>query len=586
LRDRDGVNYGVTVTFSGAEATTSNATVQDVINAINAQIGAKFSASLVSGQIQVEELNKSQRSLRALASFIETNTNTGAASVSNISFSQTTRTIRQDTVGVITSGTLLTDASVGIGTGFDTGESFDIELRANDGTIQTVQYTIGSPADTYQDLANFITSNTDFTASIVAGELRISEDTLTEGSSLRLRYLNYAGLGTLNNPGSVAFGDTIATANGTFGGSYTTATLLNSLPNFTNVQQGDELLIRLTDNSGVTQNVNFTFAGAASGASTSTVADLINAINAQTTLNAFFDSDINEIVIEDPSNLGSTIALSISNADFTELARPLNGGINLSFSYSGEEMISNVLQTGGVNVTAATRLTDIDGWGTMEGNDRIRINLRTRAGATANFDFIFNDVASGVTSNRTVGDLVTYISGRTIGAVNFNASLSGGQILIEEENSPQISLNGSSVFTENNIDESPKQFTNSQFQINQFLRLASDTGLVIGLGLIDFDSGTPLTQRTASQLLQNVDDSINRVNDQLNEIGILQSRLSNRETSLRQSIISNESARSRLRDTDFAKSYSSFLRAQILQRYQTVSLTQANLSPVSVLGLL
>ncbi len=72
----------------------------------------------------------------------------------------------------------------------------------------------------------------------------------------------------------------------------------------------------------------------------------------------------------------------------------------------------------------------------------------------------------------------------------------------------------------------------------------------------------------------------------LNEIGILQSRLSNRETSLRQSIISNQSARSRLRDTDFAKSYSDYLRAQILQRYQIASLAQANLAPVSVLGLL
>ncbi|TNE70918.1 hypothetical protein EP331_10705 [bacterium] len=586
LRDRDNVAYAVTVTFSGASATTSNATVNDVINAINTQVGAKFSASLVSNQIQIDELNLSQRSFRALSSFIENSTNTGAASVSNISFAQTTQSIRQNTGAAIAGGTQLSDAVAGIGTGFLAGDSFDIQLRANDGTIETITYTFATPNDTYANLANYITSNSSFTATISGGQLRISEDTLSEGTLLNMNYQNYIGGGTFSNPGSTTYGDTIITSNGTFGGAFNTGTLLNSLPNFTNVQSGDTLTIRLTDNLGGAQNVNFVFAGASSGASTSTVNDLINAINSQTTLTASFNATLNELVVVDPSNLGNSIAMSISNADFTELPRPNNGGINLTFSYSGEAMVSNTLQSGAVNVNSGTRLTDIDGWGTLEGNDVIRINLRTRAGASANFNFTLNDVAAGNTSNLTVGNLVTFLDGRNIGAVNFSASLSGGQISIQEENSPQISMSASTSFTENNIDSLPKTFSNASFQISQFLRLASDTGLVIGLGLVDFGSGTPLTQSTASQLLQNVDDSINRVNNQLNSFGIIQNRLSNRENSLRSSIISNQSARSRMLDTDFAKTYSNMLKNRIIQQYQTASLTQANLAPGFILGLL
>lgn len=587
ITGRDGVSYAVNHTFSGAQAVTTTGTLGDLRDSINAQQGGKFLASIVAGQLQVIELNKPQNSLNATSSFIEASTDTGAASVSNLGFAQTLRTAKQNTVGVINGGTILQDGAVGIGFGFNPGDTFDIVLSDNTGAVQTITYTFASPIDDYNSLANYITANSNFTASILGGELLITEDNLNEGNSLSFNYQNYVGTGILNNPGSVSSGDTIVTAKGVFGGAYTGATVLNSLAQFTNVQNGDTLTLRLTDNSGATQNVNFTFSGPPSGASTSTINDLIGQINIQTTLNATFNAGLGEILIEDPINSGNGISFSISNADFTELPRPNNGTPTLTFAYSGEEMESNTLTRLAVNANSATRLTEIDGWGTLQGNDVIRVNLRTRAGASADFDFTLNDVATGVTSNKTVGDLVSFLDGASIGAVNFNASLSAGKIVIKEQNAPLIGgFAGSGSFTEFNIDATPKLFTPAAFDINTFLGLASDTGLVIGLGLLDFDSGTKLTQSTAQRLIRNVDQSITRVANQLNELGVIQTSLSNRELFLGAQIIANESAKSRVRDADYAKVYSDMLKAQIIQRYQTASLTQSNLAPASILLLL
>jgi flagellin len=138
---------------------------------------------------------------------------------------------------------------------------------------------------------------------------------------------------------------------------------------------------------------------------------------------------------------------------------------------------------------------------------------------------------------------------------------------------------------ENNIDITPKQFTNLTFQISDFLEVSDDTGLVVGLGLVDFSSGSTLTQSIANALIQNVEDSITRVSNVLNDIGIFQTRLSNRELFVNQSIIGNSSTLSRITDTDFARESSIYLAGRIRQQVQLASLTQANFAPTSLLSL-
>ena len=589
LVDRSGTTTTVNYTFAGASAVATTSTLGNIVTAINAQAGAKFSASIVSGQIEIEELNKGQNSLSSSASFIENSTDTGAASVSNSSFAQTTRTVRLNQAAAINAGTLLTDGVAGILSGATAAlDNLQITLVDNTGAAQVINYSLNG-ADTFQDLATYISANSNFTATISGNNFLVTEDTLQEGTSLSISFTGLSGAGVLNNPGSISSGDTILTAKGAFGSGYNTGTALNSLAAFTNVQSGDTLTLNLTNNLGAAQNVNFTFAGGLSGASTSTINDLISAINAQTTLTASFNASLGEIQVVDPVNSGTAISLAINNANFTELARPNNGSINLSFSPSGENMVSNTMTqiSNSATITTATSLNNITGWGTLQGNDIIRINLRTRAGVSSNFDFTLNDVGAGVNTNLTVNDLVSFINNRSIGSVNFEASLIGGQIVIGEENSPAVGgFGGSTSYTEFNIDATPKQFSNTTFQVRKFLELADDTGLAIGLGILDFNSGTQLTQSTSQALIRNVDDSINRVVDQLNKFGVFQESLSIRENILTSSGIAHESARSRIRDVDYARAQSEMIKAQILQRYQTASLTQANLAPQYLLALI
>jgi flagellin len=81
-----------------------------------------------------------------------------------------------------------------------------------------------------------------------------------------------------------------------------------------------------------------------------------------------------------------------------------------------------------------------------------------------------------------------------------------------------------------------------------------------------------------------VDVAVQRMSDRVNYIGIKQSSLSTREITLSESISSNEAAKSRIIDTDFAKEQSKVIRLQILQQTATAALSQANMAPQAVLS--
>ncbi|MEL7833626.1 flagellin [Fodinibius sp. Rm-B-1B1-1] len=103
-----------------------------------------------------------------------------------------------------------------------------------------------------------------------------------------------------------------------------------------------------------------------------------------------------------------------------------------------------------------------------------------------------------------------------------------------------------------------------------------------GGGSLTFDS----TANSADyrEFIDHVDTAITEMSNNVNDIGIKQSSLSVREQTLSESISANESAKSRIMDTDFAKAQSESVRLQILQQTATSSLAQANNGPQSVLG--
>jgi flagellin len=105
-----------------------------------------------------------------------------------------------------------------------------------------------------------------------------------------------------------------------------------------------------------------------------------------------------------------------------------------------------------------------------------------------------------------------------------------------------------------------------------------------GQGALSFTASATATDFRS--FLSAVDGAIDAMSNRVNDIGITQSSLTVREETLSESISANESAKSRIMDTDFAKEQSKSVKLQILQQTATSSLAQANMGPQSVLGFL
>ena len=108
-------------------------------------------------------------------------------------------------------------------------------------------------------------------------------------------------------------------------------------------------------------------------------------------------------------------------------------------------------------------------------------------------------------------------------------------------------------------------------------------------GQVDFDVTASLVDADHSDFntfTTKVDTAIGTLNGFMNQVGIDQRSLSNKEINLTEAITANSAARSRIMDTDFAKEQSNSIRLQILQQTATAALSQANMGPQAVLGFL
>ena len=99
-----------------------------------------------------------------------------------------------------------------------------------------------------------------------------------------------------------------------------------------------------------------------------------------------------------------------------------------------------------------------------------------------------------------------------------------------------------------------------------------------------FTFATTATSADFNAFISAVDSAIDTMASNVSSIGIKQNSLSLREDTLSESISANESAKSRIMDTDFAREQSESVRLQILQQTATSALAQANNGPQSVLG--
>lgn len=98
---------------------------------------------------------------------------------------------------------------------------------------------------------------------------------------------------------------------------------------------------------------------------------------------------------------------------------------------------------------------------------------------------------------------------------------------------------------------------------------------------------TGLTEKRQAQLsIARLDDAITRVNDYRSYLGAIQNRFGSTIQNLGVQIENLDTARSRIRDTDFAAETAEYTKTKILQQAGSSVLAQANAQPQIALGLL
>ena len=90
----------------------------------------------------------------------------------------------------------------------------------------------------------------------------------------------------------------------------------------------------------------------------------------------------------------------------------------------------------------------------------------------------------------------------------------------------------------------------------------------------------------ASRALASIDSAINVIDSKRADLGAIQNRFQSTIRNLSNIVENISAARSRIKDTDFAKETADLTRAQILQQASTTILSQANQRPQAALSLL
>ena len=116
--------------------------------------------------------------------------------------------------------------------------------------------------------------------------------------------------------------------------------------------------------------------------------------------------------------------------------------------------------------------------------------------------------------------------------------------------------------------------------------LASSTAGVTLSGIAISGATTAAAQTAASAAMTGLDKAIENVSNQRASFGATVNQLTHSIDNLTQVSINAESTRSRIMDTDYAKSTSELAKAQIIQQAGTAMLAQANQLPAAVLDLL
>lgn len=228
------------------------------------------------------------------------------------------------------------------------------------------------------------------------------------------------------------------------------------------------------------------------------------------------------------------VSVSATMANSTDVAG-LAAAINAQSSTTGITAVANT-NTGSLALTQAQGY-DIKVQGFTNGVVTAKLTGATGAAAT---------LTSGGTNSSTVGGLVTFDSsnGYTVASDTATAGIFAGAAAL------------------------------------------ANSGSLVAVSSIDVTKMTNGIPTGANSALNVVDSAINYINGLRANLGALQNRFSNAQSSLNTTSTNMQQARSRIQDTDFAAETANLTHNQILQQAGTAMLAQANALPNSVLTLL
>jgi flagellin len=184
-----------------------------------------------------------------------------------------------------------------------------------------------------------------------------------------------------------------------------------------------------------------------------------------------------------------------------------------------------------------------------------------------------------------------------------NIDMGAGSTSAGAGNNQIAAINTSGGVATNNLDHEDSITTADNVTADSLTMAAGDAIIMIGddegtggegkrgVLLIDTESASatstgPANHNDYRNFLQHIDSALQKMNSNMNNIGIDQRSLSGKEVNLTEAITANSAAKSRIMDTDFAKEQSNSIRLQILQQTATAALSQANMGPQAVLGFL
>ncbi len=299
--------------------------------------------------------------------------------------------------------------------------------------------------------------------------------------------------------------------------------------------------------------------GAVSGTSAADKAFAINAISAETGVNAQATTS-KEYTISFGGNSNGAIGVDGLQTNATTDTLKINGvGISaLANASSMDEVVAAINNSGVQGVVASATVDGKLELTSVSGND---IALTIVAGSTSTIQSGAAGGVYGVYDDDAARSVAQSASG---------SDVNRGSLTLVGEDGKDVSV----------TTKAGSQQDSTAALDKLGLSDAGGSSTAIGIGL------SVTSVRSAENTIERIDDALEKISSIRGSLGAIQNRLSSTISNLANVSQNLSSAKSQIVDADFAAETSKMSKAQILQQAGTAMLSQANASTQNVLSLL